>query len=76
MEDFDGMKAKIIMLIDTMCIIITIFYIRYIDNRESYGMEALDDVGKVVIGLGFLGVEVLILIIVCIIMIYKRFHNR
>ncbi|MDE6663376.1 MAG: hypothetical protein K2K46_08535 [Lachnospiraceae bacterium] len=70
------MKAKIIMLIDTMCIIITIFYIRYIDNRESYGMEALDDVGKVVIGLGFLGVEVLILIIVCIIMIYKRFHNR
>ena len=70
------MKAKIIMLIDVMSIIITIFYIRYIDNRESYGMAALEDVGNFVIGLGFLGVEVLILIIVSIIMIYKKHRNK
>ncbi|MBD5520241.1 MAG: hypothetical protein HDR03_03320 [Lachnospiraceae bacterium] len=70
------MKAKIIMLIDVISIIITIFYIRYINNRESYGMAALEDVGKVVLGLGFLGVELLILVIVCIIIIYQKFHKR
>ena len=70
------MKAKIIMAIDVIFISITAFYIWYIDNSESYGLAALEDVGKVVLGVGFLGVELLILIIVCIIMIYKKFHNR
>ena len=75
MEDFDGMIAKLIMIIDVILIVITTFYVLYINNRESYGMEALDDLGKFILGLGFLGVEVLILIIVCIIMIYKKFHK-
>ena len=70
------MKAKIIMIIDVIFIVMTVLYIWYIDNSESYGLAALEDVGKVVLGLGFLGVELLILIIVCIIMIYKKFHNR
>ncbi len=70
------MKAKIIMVIDVIFISITAFYIWYIDNSESYGWAALEDVGKVVLGVGFLVVEVLILIIVCIIIIYQKFHKR
>ena len=69
------MKAKIIMLIDVILIAITTFYVLYINNRESYGMAAFGDLGRFVLGLGFLGVELLILIIVCIIIIYKKFHK-
>ncbi|MBD5520243.1 MAG: hypothetical protein HDR03_03330 [Lachnospiraceae bacterium] len=69
------MKAKIIMIIDVILIVITTFYVLYINNRESSGMAALGDLGRFVLGLGFLGVEILILIIVCIIIIYKKLHK-
>ena len=70
------MKEKIVVLIDAVCIIITTFYLWYINNRESYGMEALGDLGRFVLALGFLGIEFLILTIVCIIIIYKKLHKR
>ena len=75
-EDLDNMKAKIIMIIDIILIAITTFYLWNLNNTDSRGMEALGDLGRFVLGLGFLGVELLILVIVCIVMIYKRFHNR
>ena len=70
------MIEKIIMVVDVILITITTFYLWNLNNTDSRGMEALGDLGRFVLGLGFLSVELLILTIVCIIIIYKKFHKR
>ncbi|MBD5520242.1 MAG: hypothetical protein HDR03_03325 [Lachnospiraceae bacterium] len=65
------MIAKIIMVIDIIVIVITAYFIGYYGN--GYGYDALR---MFLIALCYFGAELLLLIIVFIIMIYKNHRNK
>ena len=68
---------KIILIIDTLLIVITtilLIYYNYFDN--SYGLAALESVGKFVVCLFSLGIEIIILIILAILWLYSKFRSK
>lgn len=66
-----AMKKKIL-ITDIIFIVITILLLFYFNYTESTGLVALEDVGKFVVCLLCLGVEILILIILCVICLFKN----
>ena len=72
----NNMKIKLIRIIDVILIVITNLYLLYLNSDVSYGVVALDDLGKVVLCMFLLGLYILILIVTCIIMIYKKTHEK
>jgi hypothetical protein len=58
---------KIIVITDLGCMLITIALLFYYNYKPSYGLDALESVGKFVLCLVALGIELIILIIVFII---------
>ena len=69
------MKKKIV-IIDTLLIVITYLLMVYIDNLKSYGLAALENVGKVVLCLIGLGIEATVLIVVAIVAIIQRIRAK
>ena len=65
-----AMKKKIL-ITDIIFIVITILLL-FFNYTESTGLVALEDVGKFVVCLLCLGVEILILIILCVICLFKK----
>lgn len=68
------MKKKII-IIDVIFIIITILFLFYFNYSDSIGMEALESMGRFVICLLCLCVELLVLIVSGVILLYQKFHR-
>lgn len=68
------MKKKII-IIDVIVIIINILFLLYFNYSDSVGLEVLESMGRFVICLLCLCVELLVLIVLGGILLYQKFHR-
>ncbi|MCH5257618.1 MAG: hypothetical protein J1D87_10010 [Lachnospiraceae bacterium] len=72
----NNIKIKLIRIIDVILIVITNLYLLDLSSVESYGLSALDDLGKYVLCMLLLGLYILILIVTFIIMIRKQSYEE
>lgn len=67
---------KIMLIIDILLIVITTILLFYYNYSDSYGLEALESVGKFVVCLFSLGIEIIILIILAILWLYSKLRSK
>lgn len=63
---------KIILVLDVICIVITLFFLFYYNYSESVGLKALEDMGSYVVCLLCLCIEILVMIILGVILILRK----
>ncbi len=71
----DDMK-KIIFILDTIFIIITISFLFYYNYTDSVGLRALEDMGSYVVCLLCLCVEIVVIIILGVISVLKKYASK
>lgn len=78
MERLSKDMKKIILIIDILLIVITTILLFYYNNPDNYGygLEALESVGKFVVCLFSLGIEIIILIILAILWLYSKLRSK
>lgn len=67
---------KIILVLDVICIVITLFFLFYYNYSESVGLKALEDMGNYVVCLLCLCIEILVMIILGVILILRKCAQR
>ena len=63
---------KIILVLDAICIVITLLFLFYYNYNESVGLKALEDMGNYVVCLLCLCIEILVMIILGVILILRK----
>ena len=63
---------KIILVLDAICIVITLLFLFYYNYNESVGLKALEDMGNYVVCLSCLCIEILVMIILGVILILRK----
>lgn len=67
---------KIILILDTIFIIITISFLFYYNYTDSVGLRALEDMGSYVVCLLCLCVELLVIIILGVISMFQKLRKK
>lgn len=68
-------KIKIIIAADLLFIIIMVILCIWENTRSLTGLSALSGVGRFVVYLVALGAAILLLVILCAVLIYKKFKG-